>query len=130
MKKFHKSLKFQIYHCCVCHEAWPLNTKPKNTVGYTCSCFLRDKNVPKKFLIANSAIRSRSKRVTRLNSVWRDAYCKSISCNACIYKTKRWPNGIQRACYYLATGCTTACRYTAQVPLRFACHYFYHQWAG
>lgn len=58
MKKFHKSLKFQIYHCCVCHEAWPLNTKPKNTVGYTCSCFLRDKNVPKKFSIANSAIPS------------------------------------------------------------------------
>jgi len=39
MKKFHKSLKFQIYQCGVCHEAWPLKTKPKNTVSYTCSRF-------------------------------------------------------------------------------------------
>jgi len=29
MKKFHKALKFQIYQCCVCHEAWPLKTNPK-----------------------------------------------------------------------------------------------------
>ena len=58
MKKFHKSLKFQIYQCRVCHEAWPLKTKPKNTVSYICSCCLRDKNVPKKFLIENSMIPS------------------------------------------------------------------------
>ena len=43
MKKFHKSLKFQIYQCGVCHEAWPLKTKPKNTVcSYTCSRCLRE----------------------------------------------------------------------------------------
>ena len=58
MKKFHKSLKFQIYQCSVCHEAWPLKTKPKTTVSYTCSCCLRDKNIPKKFSTENSMIPS------------------------------------------------------------------------
>ena len=56
MKKFYKSIKFQIYHCCVCHEAWPLKTKPKTTVSYTCSRCPCDKNVPKKFSIENSMI--------------------------------------------------------------------------
>ena len=56
MKKFHKSLKFQIYQCSVCHEAWPLKTKPKNTVSYTCSRCLRDKNIPKNFSTENSMI--------------------------------------------------------------------------
>ena len=56
MKKFHKSLKFQIYQCSVCHEAWPLKTKPKNTVSYTCSRCLHDKNIPKNFSTENSMI--------------------------------------------------------------------------
>ena len=58
MKKFHKSLKFQIYQCGVCHEAWPLKTKGKNTVSYTCSCCVRNKNIPKKFSTENSMIPS------------------------------------------------------------------------
>jgi len=58
MKKFHKSLKFQIYQCAVCHEAWPLKTKPKNTVSYTYSRSLRDKNIPKKVSTENSIIPS------------------------------------------------------------------------
>ena len=58
MKKFHKSLKFQIYQCGVCHEAWPLKTKPKNTISYTCSRCLRDNNIPKKFSTENSMLPS------------------------------------------------------------------------
>ena len=58
MKKFHKSLKFQSYQCGVCHEAWPLKTKPKNTVIYTCSRCLRVKNIPKKISTENSMIPS------------------------------------------------------------------------
>lgn len=42
----------------MCHEAWPLKTKPKNTVSYTCSRCLRDKNIPKKFSTENSMIPS------------------------------------------------------------------------
>ena len=58
MKKFHKALKCQIYHCCVCHEAWPLKTKPKNSVNYICSRCLRDKSIPKKFSAENLMIPS------------------------------------------------------------------------
>ena len=58
MEKFYKLLKFQIYQCCVCHEAWPLKAKPKNTVSYTCSCCLHNKNIPKKFSTENSMISS------------------------------------------------------------------------
>ena len=56
MKKFHKALKFQIYKCCVCHEAWPLKTKPKNSTNYICSRCAHDKSVPKKFSAENSMI--------------------------------------------------------------------------
>ena len=100
MKKFHKSIKFQIYHCCVCHEAWPLKTKPKNTVGYTCSRCLRDNNVPKKFSIENSMIPSPvPKELQGLTQFEEMLIAKSISCNACIHKTKRRPKGMLLPCH-------------------------------
>ena len=117
MKKFHKSLKFQIYQCGVCHEAWPLKTKPKNTVSYTCSRCLRDKNIRKKFSTENSMIPSPvPKELRGLTQFEEMLIARAFPVMHVIYKTKRWPKGIQRACYYLATGCTTACRYSAQVP--------------
>lgn len=58
MKKFHKAMKFQIFKCCVCHEGWPLKTKPKNSTNYICSRCAHDKSVPKKFSAENSMIPS------------------------------------------------------------------------
>jgi len=58
MIRFHKALKFKIYQCCVCHEAWPLKTKPNNYANYICSHCVRDKSVPKKFSADNSMIPS------------------------------------------------------------------------
>ena len=113
MKKFHKSIKFQIYHCCVCHEAWPLKPRPKNTVSYTCSRCLRDKNVPKKFSIENSMIPSPVPKELQDLTQFEEMLIAKAFPVMHIY-TK--PRGGQRACYYLATGCTTACRYTTQVP--------------
>lgn len=43
MLKFHKALKCQIYQCTICHEAWPLKTKPKNPDKYVCCRCSRDK---------------------------------------------------------------------------------------
>jgi len=56
--RFHKALKFTIYQCCVCHEAWPLKTKPKNSANYICSHCVCDKSVPKKVSANNSMIPS------------------------------------------------------------------------
>lgn len=58
MRRFHKALKFTIYQCHVCHEAWPLKTKPKNSANYICSRGVHDKSVPKKFSADNSMIPS------------------------------------------------------------------------
>jgi len=74
MKKFHKALKFQIYQCCVCHEAWPLKTKPKNFVNYICSHCAHDKNVPKKFSAENRMIPSPVPK--GLYAVLLNAFCK------------------------------------------------------
>ena len=58
MTKFHYSIKYTIYHCNICREAWPLKTKPKNCPNYICSCCSRDKSVPKKFSNENFMIPS------------------------------------------------------------------------
>lgn len=58
MQKFHRSMKLTIYQCSVCHEAWPLKTKPKQPDKYVCSRCSRDKSIPKKFSIENSMIPS------------------------------------------------------------------------
>ena len=58
MKTFHKSMKMCIYQCTVCHEAWPLKSKPKQVDGYICSRCSRDKSKPKKFSAQNSIIPS------------------------------------------------------------------------
>jgi formylmethanofuran dehydrogenase subunit E len=49
IKKFHKSVKFFISKCSICHEAWPLKSKPKSPSDYECSRCSRDKKSPKKF---------------------------------------------------------------------------------
>ena len=56
MRKFHNSIKYTVYHCSICQEAWPLKAKPKNYPNYTCSCWTRDKSTPKKFSTENSMI--------------------------------------------------------------------------
>ena len=56
MRKFHKAMELRIYQCTVCHEAWPLKTKPKEVSTYVCSRCSRDKNNPKKFPVENSMI--------------------------------------------------------------------------
>jgi len=45
MTKFHNSIKYTIYHCDICQEAWPLKTKPKNYPNYICSRISRDKSL-------------------------------------------------------------------------------------
>lgn len=42
----------------MCHEAWPLKTKPKNSVNYICSRCVHDKSIPKKFSAENYMIPS------------------------------------------------------------------------
>nr|XP_058940949.1 uncharacterized protein LOC131769209 [Pocillopora verrucosa] len=50
MEDFHNSLKFKIYMCEVCHEAWPLSSKGKKRSPYMCSRCSRDKNGVKKLV--------------------------------------------------------------------------------
>jgi hypothetical protein len=47
--------KFQF---SICHEAWPLKSKPRSCTGYVCSQCSRDKKSPKKFSFENSMIPS------------------------------------------------------------------------
>ena len=58
MKKFHESMIFKIWHCQVCHEAWPLSVKNKKVAQYICSRCVRDKNSIKKFSAENNMIPS------------------------------------------------------------------------
>ena len=58
IKKFHKSVEFFISKCSICHEAWPLKSKPKSPSDYECSRCFRDKKSPKKFSLENSMIPS------------------------------------------------------------------------
>ncbi len=54
--KFHKTLHYNTIQCAICHEAWPLKSKPKSS--YVCSSCSRDKKCPKKFSCENSMIPS------------------------------------------------------------------------
>lgn len=47
MQDFHNSMKFKIYRCEICIEAWPLSTKSKKKVPYICSRCVCDKNTVK-----------------------------------------------------------------------------------
>ncbi len=58
IKKFHKSVEFFISKCSICHEAWPLKSKPNLSTGYICKQCSRDKKSPKKFSFENSMIPS------------------------------------------------------------------------
>ena len=58
MKKFHESMIFKIWHCQVCHEAWPLSVNNKKVAQYICSRCVRDKNSMKKFSAENNMIPS------------------------------------------------------------------------
>ena len=126
MKIFHKSLKFQIYQCSMCHEAWPLKTKQKRFAQYICSLCVHDKSVPKKFsaeiFMIPSPVPKELQGLTQFEEM--AIALKSISCYACLCETKRRSKSVQRTCAHPAPRCTTACRYTAQVSKRFGCHYF------
>ena len=54
--KFHKTLHYNTIQCTICHEAWPIKSKPKSC--YVCSRCSRDKKSPKKFSHENSMIPS------------------------------------------------------------------------
>jgi len=58
MQDFHNSIKFKIYKCEACHEAWPLSAKGKTKTPYICSRYSRDKNDVKKFSSQNNMIPS------------------------------------------------------------------------
>ena len=56
--KFHKSVQYYIYKCTVCHEVWPVKTKPRSLEIHVCSRCTRGKKSPKKFSIENSMVPS------------------------------------------------------------------------
>ena len=56
IKRFHESMIFKIWHCRVCHEAWPLSVKNKKEADYVCSRCVRDKNSIKKFSAQNNMV--------------------------------------------------------------------------
>ena len=58
MRDFHNSLKFKIYKCNICREAWLLSAKCKEESTYVCSRCVRDKNATKKFSVDNNMIPS------------------------------------------------------------------------
>lgn len=39
MSKFHRSIVYVVSQCTVCHEAWPLKSKPRSPDTYVCSMF-------------------------------------------------------------------------------------------
>ena len=57
IKNFHKSIKYEIFQCTICFEAWPINTKPKLKF-YICKRCSMDKETPKKFSKENFMIPS------------------------------------------------------------------------
>lgn len=58
MQNFHNSMKFKIFRCDVCCEAWPLSEKSKVKVPYICTRCIRDKSNVKKFSLQNNMIPS------------------------------------------------------------------------
>ena len=56
ISKFHNSLQFHMTQSTICHEAWPLKSKPKSP--YVCLRCSRDKKSPRKFSVENSLIPS------------------------------------------------------------------------
>ena len=56
INKFYKSVQYNVCHCTVCHEAWPLKSTPDPP--YVCSRCFRDKKTPKKMSVENSMIPS------------------------------------------------------------------------
>ena len=58
VNKFHNSMQYFVIQCSVCHEAWPLTTKPKSCSydNYICCRCIIDKQIQKKFSAANSRI--------------------------------------------------------------------------
>ena len=58
MQAFHNAMKFKIYRCEICLEAWPLSEKSKVKVPYICSRCARDKKTVKKFSVQNNMIPS------------------------------------------------------------------------
>ena len=58
MFKFHQSIVYFVCHCTICHEAWPLKSKPWSPDSYVCSRCVRDKKSPTKFSVGYSMIPS------------------------------------------------------------------------
>ncbi len=58
MSKFYSSINFTVFQCTVCHEAWPLKSKPRSPDTYICSRCGKDKKIPRKFSLENFMIPS------------------------------------------------------------------------
>ena len=58
MQDFHNSMKFKIFRCNICFEAWPLSEKTKVKVPYICTRCVRDKSNVKKFSVQNNMVPS------------------------------------------------------------------------
>ena len=58
MSKFYSSINFTVFQCTVCHEAWPLKSKPRSPDTYICSRCSKDKKIPKTFSLENFMIPS------------------------------------------------------------------------
>ena len=58
ISNFHKSISYFVFKCTVCHEAWPLKSRPRIPHLYLCSRCSRDKKSPKEFSVENEMIPS------------------------------------------------------------------------
>ena len=58
ISNFYKSIYYFVFKCTVCHEAWPLKSKPRKPDSYVCLRCSRDKKCPKKFSVENGMIPS------------------------------------------------------------------------
>ena len=54
--EFHKSIRFCIYQCNVCKEAWPVSQKLTDACSYICKQCKQDKDIIKKFSKQNCMI--------------------------------------------------------------------------
>ena len=90
MDKFHKSMKYSIFQCSVCLEAWPLKVKPKTPASYVCNRCVRDKETPKKFSADNFMIPSPVPReLEGLTKIEENVNCTSTSHYEGLCETKR-----------------------------------------
>lgn len=54
MRKFHLSLRTQIFQCSICYKAWPRKEADETSKQSICTRCLRDKGFPRKFSYENN----------------------------------------------------------------------------